>query len=1228
MNLKLLRGSVLTLLVLGIGGTLNAQNLKPSPNQKKIKKSQVYKNQKMFDSKTGATNSKTPMERQADNAIERAEYEFERLKNPLTGKIPEGIRKAELKFATKITPSNDLRRLYSRSSNGSFSNWQNRGPFNVGGRTRALAIDRTNENIILAGGVSGGLWRSENNGETWRKVTRSFQSPSITTIVQDPRPNKGYIWYFASGERLGNSAGAGGGFYQGSGVYKSQDQGRTWELLRATRNENVGGFESSFDLINSIAVNPTNGDLYVATFDGLFRSQDGGNSFTEVLAGGFDNTVEVSITSTGRIYATIDSGGTPNAGFFTSTDGDNWTNITPLNFPADYGRTVMGIDPSNEDTVYFFSADPTDQDRERGFLFRYDNSAASLGEAWVDLTSNIPLTSIGGNVGNVNIQGGYNMLIKVHPTDSNIVFLGATNVYRSTTGFTTPAGQESWIAGYSPLNNVSLYTNQHPDQHALVFYPSNPNRVLSGNDGGVFISEDITANNPGIEPVEWTSLNNGYITTQPYHVAFDPEANSDDLVAGFQDNGTWFTNSTASNATWEEDFGGDGAYSAIANNGRTRYVSSQRGNVFRLNFDENGEFESFTSVRPAGPGNNDFSFINPFILDPNKDNIMYMPIQGRIWRNINLDGIPLFSNGRASVNWVSIETSQTPAGSRITSLDISKFPVANKLYYGTNTGIIYRMDNANIDNQPAIDISSGKGLPNGFVNDINVDPSNSDRVIVTFSNYGIPSVFFTEDAGETWINISGNLEERPDGSGNGPSVRSTAFLGSKENQYSRNQKIFAATSTGLYYTDYLNGRNTVWRKENNAIGNAVTDEVVTRKDGFIAVASHGNGLFSARFPITANPLPEVTLSNAFLIDNVNLPKNSPDTEIDITGLFVQSENLPIEIEVTNTNTDLVTATLNGNTLTLSYTPDAIGVASIGLIASSNGEQVSTGFTVTISEVPIYEQNNEVVSSIPSQNFVDFNGVVQAADDFTIPEGNSWVINRILAFGGNNGVPNFSSVDVIIYNDNDGVPGDEVYNTSDLTPISELNDPNLNLLLPEALTLESGNYWISIYVNLPFLPTGNQWFWSSEDNRVGQVTLLRDPANLFGRGALDWTPSTVALGRAPIDQTFQIFGDIISLNNESEDVQQEASLASIDGQLKTLAWPNPSDGVFYFNLQTITSDDQISISVFDISGKVVHQKQNVSPKSNYVWDASNVSSGIYLINIKGEKTAKRFKIIKK
>ena len=1223
-SLKLNFRKGLIVLTLFLSCSAIAQNLQTQANQQPQKGHALYKQSKIYDSKTGAVEK--DIKNVGDKALDRANYEFERTKNPYTGSVPVDIRKKEVIFSNKITKGDDLEKsiIQKSSENGkSFSYWKNRGPFNVGGRTRALAIDKTNENVILAGGVSGGLWRSENGGASWRQVTTSRQSPSITKIIQDPRPGKHNTWYYTSGERLGNSAGEGGAFYTGTGVYKSINGGRTWRLLASTDDGNIQG-ASPFDIVSSIAINPQNGDVYLGTFDGVYRSQDEGNSFTEVLEGGFDNLCEVAVTSSGRVYATIDNGGVPNTGFFYSDDnGENWTSITPQDLPATYGRTIIEVDPSDENTVYFLARNISTS--SEAFLYKYN--ADNTGNPWTNLSANLPI-AIGGAAGDLNLQGGYNMVLQVHPTDPELIFVGGTNLYRTFDGFSTQIARDGWVAGYSPLSSgFGLYTNQHPDQHELVFYPSNPDRVLSGNDGGVYVTENIRATNAG-EPVEWISLNNGYLTTQPYHVAFDPEANSDDLVAGFQDNGTWFTNSTDPTSPWISDFGGDGAYSAIADGGLTRYVSSQRGNVYRFNFDESGTFQSFTRITPAGA--NGFSFVNPFILDPNNDNIMYMPVGNRIWRNNDLDEVPLFSNGAATVNWIDLPNSDTPSGTGITAVDVSKYPVANRLYYGTNSGLIYRMDNANIDSQEAIDISTGKGLPAGFVNDINVDPSNSDRVIVTFSNYGIPSLFLTEDAGETWMNISGNLEENEDGSGNGPSVRSTAFLGSSAGFGARFQRIFVATSTGLFYTNRLNGVNTRWTREFSAIGNAVADEVVTRKDGFVALAVHGNGLFSARFPINGNPLPESNLTVAYLLDDIDANENDEDLIIDITGLFVQSEGLPIAIEVVNSNPDLVTADLSGNILTISYAEDSLGQATIGLIASSGQEQVSEGFTIIVSEPSIYEQTEASVTSLPSQFFTDFASLAQSADDFTIPEGSTWNIDRILAFGGVRNSPLFTSATIVIYEDNNGLPGTEIYNSGEIAPISDVTDSNLNLQLPDIVTLESGSYWLSIYANLAFNPGGNQWFWSSQEGQIGSEPLFKDENNLFGTGAVDWTPTSIALGRPPIDQIFQIFGEVQSTDITPLDAEanNEGILTTIDSSLETIVWPNPSTGIFNINYNQL-GKGKVDIAIYDIAGRVVFQKSIADTKEPIQWQAANESSGFYFVKIIAEgQNARTFKIMKK
>ncbi|NAY91838.1 T9SS type A sorting domain-containing protein [Muricauda sp. JGD-17] len=1201
-----------------------AQELKRTHDDSPQKGHNLYKQSKIYDSKKGpvGVTPKAP----GDRALDRLAYEFRQTQDPFTKRIPENIRLLEAKFSENID-STDIQLQMSKTYGGEASKkkffyFRNRGPFNVGGRTRALALDMRNENTILAGGVSGGLWRSTNAGQTWRRVTRKSQSPSITSIVQDPRKNRQNVWYYASGERYGNSASAPGAFYQGSGIYKSYNNGRTWFRMRNTSDNDVTSF-SSFDLINSLAVHPESGDVYAATFDGLFRSRNGARSFEEVLPSGFDSQTEVLITPSGTIYATVDIFGGDNAGFYTSQDGDMWTNITPEGiFPA-YGRTVMAYDPSDENRIYFFSYDLSSLGE--AFLWRYQADAPTPEEQWVDLTANLP-TTIGGVAGNLNLQGAYNMVIKVHPTNPDLVFLGGTNLYRSTTGFTTPAGFESWIGGYTIFSNsFAVYPDHHPDQHNLVFLPSNPNKAISANDGGVRVTEDITITS---EPVSWTSLNNGYITTQPYAIAIDPEGNSQDVVAGFQDNGSWFTNSINGNDPWEEDFGGDGSYNAIADGGLTRYVSAQFGNVYRFNFDDAGEFISFTRVTPAGASG--FDFVAPFVLDPINDNIMYMPAGDRMWRNNNLDEVPLFSNAPATVNWVEQEQTATPDGSVITGLDVSRFPVANRLYYGTSTGMIFKVDNANLDDQAVVDISSGKGLPPGNVNQIYVDPNDADRVFAVYSNYNIKSLFMSENSGETWESISGNLEENNDGTGNGPSVRWFTINGNS-NLY------FAGTSTGLYVSYYLNGDRTRWFREPFVVGNAVVPQVRTRKDGFVAVAAHGNGIFNAKFFTFRSPEPK--LSVAYLLPDLLLPIGSPDKEVNVKDLFVSTNPWkPISIELTNSNPDLVTAVLKDDVIQLSFAPDLEGSAAIGLIAKSGGEQVAEGFTVTLTELPIYEQNEGIISSSPSQLFPDFGGALaQSADDFIVPSGSQWTVNNIVAFGGANNSPSLTSATIVIYEDNGGAPGAVVYDSGAIAPSSEPNQTNLSLDLPEPVVLQEGTYWLSVYANLDFLPDATQWFWSTQAGLIGNEANFRDSADLFGVGAIDWTSRSIAFGTGPEDQVFQIFGTVDSGSTQDTAAeiapsetfveQDSQNLATVETNVITAVWPNPSTNEFYFALKN-SEDRKVTTQIFNLLGQKVFESSEMSGSKPIIWNASNSPAGIYFVKIRGQKTNEDFKIIKR
>ena len=138
----------------------------------------------------------------------RLAFELLRSKDPQTNFIPEGIKQRSLVFA-KTLPVRNKNSVQTSSFNNTLK-WSNRGPYNVGGRTRALAVDIADSNTIIAGGVSGGIWRSADFGKSWTKMTKPNQLHSVSSIAQDLRNGKTNIWYATTGELSGNSAGARG----------------------------------------------------------------------------------------------------------------------------------------------------------------------------------------------------------------------------------------------------------------------------------------------------------------------------------------------------------------------------------------------------------------------------------------------------------------------------------------------------------------------------------------------------------------------------------------------------------------------------------------------------------------------------------------------------------------------------------------------------------------------------------------------------------------------------------------------------------------------------------------------------------------------------------------------------------------------------------------------------------------------------------------------------------
>ena len=140
--------------------------------------------------------------------------------------------------------------------------------------------------------------------------------------------------------------------------------------------------------------------------------------------------------------------------------------------------------------------------------------------------------------------------------------------------------------GYNPENFNEPYPNHHPDQHVLAFVPSNPNRMLSANDGGLFLTE----NNLDAE-VSYQNLNNGFITTQFYTTAISQFPEENLVFGGTQDNGSIVTVNQPifDNNNSIRLLGGDGGFAATTPFGFYYYLSFQNARIFRLTLNENSQ---------------------------------------------------------------------------------------------------------------------------------------------------------------------------------------------------------------------------------------------------------------------------------------------------------------------------------------------------------------------------------------------------------------------------------------------------------------------------------------------------------------------------------------------------------------------------------------------------------------------------------------------------------------
>ncbi|MDQ6762716.1 MAG: T9SS type A sorting domain-containing protein [Bacteroidota bacterium] len=814
---------------------------------------------------------------------DRLQYEYDILKNPVTGQIPKDIREKEVEFARTLPVKGaGAAGLFTPENLNAYNL---AGPDNIGGRTRAFAFDTRfgtgGNKVILSGSVSGGIYRTANGGSSWSKVTPQMEIHNVTAIAQDPRPGFQDTWYAGGGEALGNSASDFGAFYLGFGILKSIDNGLTWTKLTLTVTNFDGTtlgagtldvFDNVFDIVHKIVVSPVNGYVYIAGHRRLVRSTDNGQSFRVVFSGDTPSTadagqMDIVSSNAGQLYLAV-NGGNPDKkirGVWTSASGDfnSWSRIAggqTLGIDSLKGwrgnaydtinskRIILALAPSNQNLLFTFYENGLSQAAKSGAhpegdLFKIDVAA----NTYVNLSANMPdFPGQTDGVDPLTLQGGYDMALAIKPDDPKVIFVGGTNLYRSTDGFTTNTKTE-WIGGYRKANPPSAeqYPGSHADFHGLFFDPTNSIHAYAINDGGIQQTDSVLANDTP-DPVPWSMVSK-YQTLQYNFVAIDPAAGQNNFFGGAQDNGSYFRQDGVVNPNDQFKIGGgDGASVSIAsvtNSEFTVYFSSQFGSLTR------DITNNFVSIVPAGltanPEVGFGDFVTYFKTDFDNTEDLYYANYNRVFRTKHASTVTP-ATWEELTGIASAINSANPMGTDISirAFELSRGPYTTDhvLYIGTSGGQVFRLNdprNAAVTAVP-LDITP-VGLQ-GNITDIAVNPNDDNEVMVVVSNYGTTNIWYSKNAKgavPTWKNAEGNLTL--------PSVRSCMIIVKKDASGNAATEYYVGTSVGLYSTTNINAASVNWEREGDAVlGMALITTLDYRpQDNTLLVGTHGNGMFYA-----------------------------------------------------------------------------------------------------------------------------------------------------------------------------------------------------------------------------------------------------------------------------------------------------------------------------------------------------------------------------------------------
>ena len=788
------------------------------------------------DSATKVAQEEAPKDR-IDLAVQQ---EIRRTKDPNINSVPvQRLIQAKKFKDQKLSVLNNNRITTSVPG----INWIERGPSNVGGRSRVIWYDLNDATNgykkVWAGSVGGGLWYTNDisvGSPIWSKVNDLFDNIAITSFAQNSSSPS--TMYFGTGEGWFNADAI-----EGLGIWKSTNGGSTWSQLPSTL---------SFAYVQDLSIDQ-NGNLYASVRNrtasqarGIQKSTDGGITWTQVLGAPIAGFVsgrgcDLEVATNGDIYASlgnfsegrifrssfsVNGLNTGNAGTWTDITPNPATNIIPAT-GDNYDRIEIATAPSNGNVVYgIFEGNGT---YDVSNIKQYDAAT----NTWTGRT--VPNYSGGGPY--TRDQAWYDLIASVDPNNASTLYIGAIDVYKSTNS----GANWDQVSDWRPVGLPYV----HADIHQIAYAPGSSSRIAIGCDGGIFYSADANLGAPG-----FAEKNSGYNVTQFYSVAIHPSL-PNYFLAGAQDNGSQkFTSAGVSSTT--EVTGGDGAFCHIDQDNPTIQITAYVYNNYFISYNGGATFSTLYADPDPNGGSGDF--INPTDYD-NTANVLYgcssedidpgpaMNYEYNRYRRIT---------GVGTTNTASLVTlTNSPTAALITHVAMSP-TISNRVYFGFDNGSVGYVNNAHTGTSNTINLLTATGVT-GSVSCIAVDQADENHILVAYSNYGVNSIWETTDGGGSWTSVEGNLPDMP--------VRWVMFD-------PRNSGwALIATELGIWSTNNINGASTDWDPTNSGLANVRVDMLQYRtSDRTIAAATHGRGLYTAVVPITTTPDISFAASSALVME--------------------------------------------------------------------------------------------------------------------------------------------------------------------------------------------------------------------------------------------------------------------------------------------------------------------------------------------------------------------------